>query len=354
MTSTITGRQFMVSGLFRVGLIGLVIILLLGSTEQARSAGSLQWEEPGYLMAAYARDILDKGYVCVGDEMQVDVQVGMNVEIGPKDDRGLIPVMNIKLVGFPVFADVLGGRGNMNWKSRIIEWHIDKPTPEAKFIYKATKEGHEKIRFRTLVPKIGTRPSVYLEDVLEFDVKKCKQKVNLILDGQLSDEGVAWSGIGLIEDAIVEQGEDGVYRGSADFEFNVFNHATTDGGCVYQPHTAIAQAEITGQPNKDVMTWTLTYQDAQESVTATCVDTGTQTFDNLQPLSEYGPSVVTISSSGGAARYSQSWSWPTGGEFATYTIIVEPVEEKSVSRTGDPAWLSGWFEAALFLLAEGQ
>jgi hypothetical protein len=221
----------------------------------------------------------------------------------------------------------------------------------AEFVFQAKKIGKEKIFFEALVPDpLFLTPDVYIEQTLEFEVKKCKQKVNALIDSQLSDEGVAWSGIGLIEDAIVEQGEDGVYRGSADFEFNVFNHATTDGQCVYQPHTAISQAEITGQSTEDVMTWTLTYQDAQELVTATCVDTGIQTFDNLQPLSEYGPSVVTIPSSGGAARYSQSWSWPTGGEFAKYTIIVEPVEDKSVSRTGDPvAWLSEWFEIALFL-----
>jgi hypothetical protein len=221
------------------------------------------------------------------------------------------------------------------------------------FIYDPKEVGTDTITFSVTNPnndELLVSLVAMADATVQVKVKPCQYKVNTLIDTQLSDEGVAWSGIGLIKDAIIEQGDDGVLRGSADLEWNVFNHATTDGGCVYQPHTAISQAEITGQPNEEVMTWTLTYQDAQESVTATCVDVGTQTFDNLQPLSEYGPSVVTISSSGGAARYSQAWAWPTGGESAKYTIIVEPEEEKSVSKTGDPlAWLPDWFEAALFL-----
>jgi hypothetical protein len=341
MTSTITGRQFVVSILLRVGLIGIVIILLLaGSVGQARSAGAQQ-DKPTFTI--YSRELHKKGYVCVGEKIHIIVRA----LTAQKPKPNLVVLKHIS--GFPVTALVTSGTGTVIPDKAWLGF--DSMVPEgAEFVFEAKKTGKEKIFFEALVPDVFfATPDVYLEQPLEFEVKNCKHRVNLILDGQLSDEGVFWSGIGLIEDAIIEQGEDGVYRGSAEFEFNVFNHATTDGSCVYQPHTAISQAEITGQPNEQVMTWTLTYQDAQESVTATCADVGTQTFDNLQPLSEYGPSVVAISSSGGAARYHQSWSWPTGGEFATYTIIVEPVEAKSVSRTGDPARLPGWFEAALFL-----
>jgi hypothetical protein len=268
---------------------------------------------------------------------------------------------DIPVTGINVIGRVLGDQsvGTLASNKQIIGFGlVGDPPKTAVFSFKALKPGTVTLQFDgRFIDRldqggkwITVRRGEIVRNEVVVEVKECKQKVNLILFSQLSDEGVAWSGVGLVKDAIVEQDEDGVYRGSADFEFNVFNHATTDGGCVYQPHTALSQAEITGQLNEGVMTWTLTYQDARESVTATCVDTGTQTLDNLQPLSEYGPSVVTTSSSGGAARYNQSWSWPTGGEFAKYTIIVEPEEEKPVSRTGDSvAWLPDWFETVLFL-----
>lgn len=351
MISNMHGRNIVGSHLLlRLNLAVLILMLFLaGSVGQARSAGSQQ-ASLDYDLMVWALKLLKQDYLCIGEQMRIEVEfLYLNRHLGK--EVSTTPIGG----GITVTALVTGGTGTVTPSQASTQWRhdrLDSLPRTAVFNFKATKAGHEKIFFESIAPNDEGEfpPSNHIEKTLEFDVKKCKQKVNLIFDGQLSDEGVFWSGIGLIEDAIVEQGDDGVYRGSADFEFNVFNHATTDGGCVYQPHTAIAPAEITGQPNDDIMNWEITYADAQESVTATCVDTGSETFDNLQPLSEYGPSVVNIPSSGGAARYNQSWSWPTGGEFVTFTIIVEPEEESSVSKTSDSlTWLPDWFEPILFL-----
>lgn len=346
MISNIHGRNIVGSHLLlRLGLTGLILILLLaGSVGQASSAGAQQ-DKPTFTI--YSRELHKKGYVCVGEKIHIIVRA----LTAQKPKPNLVVLKHVS--GFPVTALVTSGTGTVTPDKAWLGF--DSMVPEgAEFVFEAKKTGKEKIFFEALVPDVFfAAPDVYIEQPLEFDVKKCKQKVNLIFDGQYSDEAFHASELGLIEDAIVEQGEDGVYRGSADFEWNVFNHAMNDGSCVWQPYTVTSPAEITAKPNEehDTLSLTITYADVQHSVTATCAGSGTTTVDTASLLSQTGPTMATISDSGGVTRFSQAWP----AEFGTFTIIVEPEEEQPVSKMDHSvAWLPGWFETALLLLAEGQ
>jgi hypothetical protein len=351
MISTILGRQFVMSRfLLRVGLMGLVMVLLLGSVGQARSAGNYQSQRDDFSLSVWAFKLLKQNYLCTGEQMRIDVQTLYLTPVG----QNKIPTPT---AGLPVSAKVTGGTGTVSPQSTRTVWGPDSDSPPrtAVFNFKATKAGHEKIIFETIAPtELGEFvPSESIPAELEFDVKKCKKKVNQIFNGKYSDDAFHASELALIEDAIIEQGDDGVYRGSADLEWNVFNHALNDGSCVWQPYTVISPAEITAQPDdeNESLGLTLTYADVQHSVTATCADSGTSTVDTASLLSTLGPTTATLPSSGGVTRLSQAWP----GEFGTFTIIVESEEEQPVSKTDHSvAWLPGWFETALLLLAEGE
>jgi hypothetical protein len=75
-------------------------------------------------------------------------------------------------------------------------------TFQTAFIYDPEKVGKDTIAFRRAIDEL-LAPLVP-DATVQVKVLPCKYKVNLILDSQLSDEGVSWSAIGLVEDAIIE------------------------------------------------------------------------------------------------------------------------------------------------------
>lgn len=344
MISKIHGRNIVGSHiLLRLGLAGLILILLLaGSVGQAYSADSQQ-SPPEYYFSL-TRPPLKKGYLCIGEKIDIQVRVVKAFKGREKN-----------LMGFPVTALVTGGTGTVTPDKGWLGWLLDVPQG-FEFTFEAKKSGHEKIFFETTLPRKVSRGAKdkYIEHSIEFDVKECQAKVNLIFDGQYSDDAFHASELALVEDAIIKQDDTGVYRGSADLEWNVFNHALNDGSCVYRPYTVISPAEIIAQPDnkKENLGLTLTYADVQHSVTVTCTDSGTTTVDSASLLSTLGPTTATVPDSGGLVRFEQAWP----AEFGTFTIIVEPEEAKpSVSRTRNQVtWLLDRFETALFFPGLGQ
>src|SRR5688572_24246277 len=152
MTSTITGRQFVVSRfLFRFGVIGLVMILLLGSAGQVRSAGSQQ-SPPEYYFSL-TRPPLQKGYLCIGEKIDIQVRA-------VKAFKGL----EKNLTGFPVTALATGGTGTVTPEKGFLGWLLDVPEG-FEFTFEAKKSGHEKIFFETTIPRNLSRGSTdrYIE-----------------------------------------------------------------------------------------------------------------------------------------------------------------------------------------------
>lgn len=353
MISNVRGRNIVGSRfLFRIGLIGLVLALAFGSAggiPLARATPDLvQTVSVSYSVFANPEEFEIRNCSNTKQEIYVGVRRTVTKVIGGKTydmTGGTINLVDIKVKTKPSNGSISPSEATVTTMMQYTE------TFQTVFIYDPNKVGKDTITFSSPGPidelLVSLVPAA--DATVQVKVTPCKYKVNTIFKGQYSDEAFHASELAQVKDAIIEPGNDSVLRGSADLEWNVFNHAMNDGSCVWEPYTVISPTEITAQHNaeNDTLGLTFTYADVQHSVTATCADSGTGTVDTASLLSTLGPTTATVSDSGGVVRFGQAWP----AEFGTFTIIVEPEEEQpAISWTGDPvAWLSEWSEIALFL-----
>jgi len=312
MISNTQGRKFAGSRLLRNSLAGLVLILLLGSSMEAAGSAGSQQTEPAFTFTLYARELQQKGHVCLGENINILARVLMSHE--PNPNRVRLEYVS----GFPVTALVSGGTGTMTSDKAWLGMDLDVPEASA-FTFEPTQAGHEKISFETVVPSSISLASVdtQVSGSLEFDVKKCKYRMDLIHDFRPSAAASRERRLGVIENATIEQGDDGVYRGSANFEMDFFDVPVSgvDSSCVGEPSTIVSSADITGTSAGATLNLTITYEDVEYTRVSNCSPAGSTTLS-------FSPTHATLSISGGSVLVSESLP----ASRMTVRVMLLPVE----------------------------
>jgi hypothetical protein len=346
MISTILGRQSVVSRfLLRVGLMGLVMILLLGSVGQARSAGNYQSQRDDFSLTVWAFKLLKQNYLCTGEQMRIDVQTLYLTPVG----QNKIPTPT---AGLPVSAKVTGGTGTVSPQSTRTVWGPDSDSPPrtAVFNFKATKAGHEKIIFETIAPtEFGEfLPSESIPATLEFDVKNCKKKASLIYRSQQFAWSVNrtgwWMEYGNMEEVLLEPNEQGNFEVVGLYQFG--GYLTNMAECPWNFAGSDLQVDIAGNLGEDVVNLALDFGWPEVTVSF-CSGSYTS-----PPAALLGQQSAAIPAAGGVTNIivPVPYGAPSPSGTAVITVIVQPEAEQAVSRKDHPvAWLPGWFEAALFL-----
>jgi hypothetical protein len=341
MISKIHGRNIVGSHLLlRLILTGLLLIVLLASSAgQARSAG-IQQDKP--IFTIYSRELQKKGYVCVGEKIRIIVRVLTSHK--PKPNLVVLEYVS----GFQVTALVTGSTGIITPEKALVG-HKSMVPEGAEFVFQAKKIGKEKIFFEALVPDpLFLTPDIYIEQPLEFDVKKCKYKASLIYRSQQFAWSVNrtgwWMEYGNMEEVLLEPDEQGNFEVVGLYQFG--GYLTNMAECPWTFTGSDLQVDIAGNLREDVVNLAFDFGFPEITVSF-CAGSYTS-----PPAALLGQQDAAIPITGGVTNIivPVPYGAPAPNGTAAIYVILQPEAEQAVSRADHSvAWLPGWFETTFLL-----